>query len=48
VLFAVRLELITNEQGQELLAALERDLNQMYSDVYDLISHGGASDARNE
>lgn len=34
VAFAVRLGMVPNETGHELLSALERDLNQLYTDVY--------------
>ena len=34
VSFAIRLGVISSSEGQQLLSDLERDLNQMYSDVY--------------
>ncbi|HLQ40007.1 MAG TPA: YlaN family protein [Tetragenococcus sp.] len=35
VSFSVRLGIISNETGQALLSDLERDLNQLYNDVYE-------------
>lgn len=33
--FAVRLNLLSRKEGQQLLADLEKQLNQMYNDVYE-------------
>lgn len=35
VAFAIRLGIVENKDGQRLLAELEKDLNQLYSDVYE-------------
>ena len=34
IAFAVSLEAITNNEGQQLLSDLERDLNRMYHEVF--------------
>ncbi|MCH4167904.1 MAG: YlaN family protein [Streptococcaceae bacterium] len=33
--FAVRLNLLSRAEGQQLMAELERQLNQMYNDIYE-------------
>lgn len=33
--FAVRLNLLSRSEGQQLMAELERQLNQMYNDIYE-------------
>lgn len=35
VAFAIRLGVVPNEVGQQLLSDLERDLNQLYNEVYE-------------
>lgn len=35
VAFATRLGIISNEDGQQLLSDLERDLNRLYNEVYE-------------
>ncbi len=35
VAFAIRLGIVSNESGQQLLSDLERDLNQLYNEVYE-------------
>lgn len=35
VSFSIRLGIISNEMGQQLLSDLERDLNQLYNEVYE-------------
>ena len=35
VAFAIRLGIVDNQAGQHLMADLEKDLNQLYSDVYE-------------
>ena len=35
VAFAIQLGIVSNDEGQQLLSDLERDLNQLYSDVYE-------------
>jgi uncharacterized protein YlaN (UPF0358 family) len=35
VAFAIRLGIVDNQAGQQLMADLEKDLNQLYSDVYE-------------
>jgi len=35
VTFAIRLGIISNDEGQRLLGDLERDLNQLYNEVYE-------------
>ncbi|MGX7196115.1 YlaN family protein [Enterococcus olivae] len=34
VAFAIRLGIVSNEAGQQLLSDLERDLNKLYNEVY--------------
>jgi len=43
ILFAERLGVITAQEGQALLSDLEKELNQIYSNVYDLMGQGGFS-----
>jgi len=40
VLFAKRLGLIDEKQGQSLLFELEQELNELYTDVYDSLEGG--------
>lgn len=35
VTFAIRLGIVANEVGQQLLSDLEKDLNQLYNEVYE-------------
>lgn len=35
VAYAVRLGLVTNEMGHQLLSELERELNRLYTEVYE-------------
>lgn len=35
VAFGIRLGIVPNEVGQQLLSDLERDLNQLYNEVYE-------------
>lgn len=35
VAFAIRLGIVDNQTGQQLMADLEKDLNQLYSEVYE-------------
>lgn len=35
VTYAIRLGILSSKQGQQLLSDLEKDLNQLYSDVYE-------------
>lgn len=35
VSYAVRLGLVTNEMGHQLLSELERELNRLYTEVYE-------------
>ena len=35
VTFAIRLGIISNDEGQRLLGDLERDLNRLYNEVYE-------------
>ena len=35
VAFATRLGIVDNAAGQQLMADLEKDLNQLYSEVYE-------------
>ncbi|GAA3022791.1 YlaN family protein [Tetragenococcus solitarius] len=37
VSFSIRLGIISDETGQQLLSDLERDLNQLYNDIYEEI-----------
>jgi uncharacterized protein YlaN (UPF0358 family) len=35
VTYAIRLGIVSNEIGQQLLSDLEKDLNQLYNEVYE-------------
>lgn len=35
VTYATRLGILTNDEGHRLLSDLERELNQLYTDVYE-------------
>jgi uncharacterized protein YlaN (UPF0358 family) len=35
VTYAIRLGILSNEEGHRMLSSLERELNQLYSDVYE-------------
>lgn len=35
VAYAIRLGIVSNNQGQQVLSDLERDLNQLYNEVYE-------------
>lgn len=41
VAFAIRLGIVENKVGQQLLADLERDLNVLYSDIYEQQNNAG-------
>ena len=43
ILFAQRLGMLSADEGQLLLTDLERELNQIYSSVYDTMGQGGSS-----
>ncbi|SJZ84804.1 Uncharacterized protein YlaN, UPF0358 family [Pilibacter termitis] len=42
VMYAVRIGFLTEDEGQEILSGLERELNMLYTEVADTLDEEGA------